>query len=189
MYDPTVKTTEPILAERLGTTVHVSPLRRRLEAMQKQFPSPGAECLEDWLVDVANTRGACVVARPDGPPVSWQAPSVDRLSHEELIVAICQLQCRDRPQMLRLAAQLVSRKAAGFRGLQLLAERERAGLVLGELARQALRVDPNHALWRQIAEVFPSRRPLRAPILHWTRLAEPVMVKGRCNAHGWRLAA
>ena len=189
MYHRGVKKTETTLADRLGTTVHVSPLRRRLEELQEQFPSSGAECLEDWLVDVANARGARIVVRPGGRFSSFNPAPPDRLSNEELVVAICQLQCRDRPQMLRLAAQFISREAVQFRTLRLLAERERAGLVLGELARQALRVDSSHKLWGQIAGAFPQKGKLRSPILHWTRLAEPVMVGGRCNADRWRLAA
>jgi hypothetical protein len=109
------------------------------------------------------------------------------LSNEELVVAICQPHGLDRPQMLRLAGQLISREAVDFGRLRLVAERERAGVVLGGLAREALRVAADHPLWRKLAAAFP--RPIAEPLLHWTRLAQPVMRNGRCNAQAWRLVA
>ena len=177
------------LADRLGQTVHVSPLRFKLERLRCAYPSDGAKELEDWLVDVANARGARIVER--NPPVSpgFTPPGTETLSHEELVAAICQTQCLDRPQMLRLAAQLISRGAADVSALRLVAERERVGRILGELARQALKVDREHGAWRAVLEAFGSEPPLREPILHWTRLAEPVMKDGRCNAAAWRLVA
>jgi hypothetical protein len=180
---------ETTLADRLGKTVHVSPLRFRLLRLTAAYPSPGAACLEDWLVDVANARGARVVTRPHPPSACFVPPSETALSNEELVVAICQLQCLDRPQMLRLAAQLVSRDAVDIRRLVNLALRERVGVVLAELARQALRIDPVHAGWSSILETFRRERPPSEPLLHWTRLAEPIMRDGRCHAAGWKLVA
>lgn len=180
-------TAQPPLAKRLGVTTHVSPLRIKLQCLRRQFPSEGAECLEDWLVDVANARGARIVTRDGGN--TFIPPPLELLTNEELVTGICQLQCLDRPQMLRLAAQLISRQAVHLDELRLLARRERIEPVLGELARQALRVEPDHVLWRALAESFPPRVKLRSPILHWTRLATPVMAKGRCNAETWKLVA
>lgn len=180
---------EPILAERLGMTVHVSVLRHRLCALQKRFPSPGCRCLEDWLVDVANGRGARIVVRPNRPNAPFTPPAETELSNEELVVGLCQLQALDRPQMIRLAAELITRGAARVSALALVARRERVERVLAELARQALRVDAAHPQWRQIAEAFGNQPRLRSAILHWTRLAQPVMKDGRCNAASWKLVA
>lgn len=180
---------ESTLAQRLGVTVHVSPLRRKLAELQRKFPSPNAATLEDWLVDVANARGARIVSRGDSRQNAFQPPTFEELSNEELVAGICLLQSLDRPQMLRLAAQLISQRKIRIRELTLVAHRERTGLVLGELARQALRVDAGHEVWQQLARSFPRSTPLRSPILHWTRLAEPVMKNGRCNAQSWRLVA
>jgi len=180
---------EHALADRLGTTTHVSSLRMKLSRLAQQHPVRSAACLEDWLVDVANARGARIVFREKthGTPTITIPESA--LSSEELVVGICQLQCLDRPQMLRLAAQLISRQSLNIQRLCLIAERERTGIVLAELARQALRVDPEHAAWQSIAERFSSLRPPRDSLLHWTRLAEPDMKNGRCNAQNWKLVA
>jgi len=180
---------EQILAQRLGMTVHVSPLRMKLRRLYLAFPSPSARDIEDWLIDVANERGARVVFRDSRPLHERVDIPEERLSQEELVVAICQLQCLDRPQMLRLAAQFISREVVNVDRLCLIARRERVGPVLAELAKQALRVDAKHRTWRQLAERFATEKPLRDSLLHWTRLAEPVMKNGRCNAEAWKLVA
>lgn len=178
---------ERTLAERLGVTVHVSPLRLKLLRLFKADSRTTAECLEDWLVDVANARGATIVTRENAPPPDWSPPEEKLVTNEELVVALCQPQCLDRPQILRPAAQLISRGAVNPRLLFQVAERERVERVLAELARQALRAEPDHPLWKHIAEVYKAQRPFRDSLLHWTRLAEPIMKNGRYNAERWRL--
>ena len=91
--------------------------------------------------------------------------------------------------MLRLAGQMISRNSVDLQRLCLIAERERVGSVLASLARQALRVDAQHETWLAINGRFASEDRLRDTLLHWTRLAEPIMDGGRCNAKTWRLVA
>jgi len=177
------------LADRLGKTVHVSPLRFKLRALQFAHGSSTKTALEDWLIDLANSRGARIVFREAADADAGIDIPRDELSNEELVVAICQLQCEDRPQMLRLAAQLVSRKAVHPRSLCLVAERERVGPILASLADLALKVEPAHETWQAVRDNFAGERPLRDVLLHWTRVAEPVMTDGRCNATTWRLVA
>jgi hypothetical protein len=184
-----MKANESNLAARLGMSVHVSPLRFKLKRLRGRHESATAECIEDWLVDVANARGARVVCRAEPPDTDFSPPTETELANEELIVAICQLQCRDRPQMLRLAAQLISQQAATPERLVLTAERERVSPILAELARQALHVEPAHALWRHLLDKFAHTVRLRDTLLHWTRLAEPIPANGRLSAGGWRLVA
>jgi hypothetical protein len=176
------------LADRLGKTLHVSPLRYKIVRLMTRFPCPSA-CIEDWLVAVANARGARVVMAASGPDHAFVDPPPSAFSPEELVVAICQVNCLDRPQMLRLAAQLISRGVVDPSRLRLAAERERAQPVLAELSRQALKVAPDHRTWLQINLMFGKELPLREPILHWTRLAEPIMKDGKCHAGAWRLVA
>jgi len=175
------------LADRLGLTVHQSLLERRLRRLMRAYPSCLSSSPEDWLMDVAHARGARVVSRMDGVREGFAAPSPDVFPNEELVVAICALQRLDQPQLLRLAAQLVSRGAVNMDRLLLLARRERAGVVLGELARQALKVEPGHDAWQQIADAFVSQRSLRSPVIHWQRVAWPVMGARRVNAQRWEL--
>jgi hypothetical protein len=176
------------LADRLGLTVHQSVLERRLKRLMHAFPSGLSSSAEDWLMDVAHARGARVVCRMEQDEDKFVSPSTDVFPNEELVVAICGI-CRvDQPQRLRLAAQLVSRGAVNVERLILLGRRERVDVVLGELARQALKVEPEHSVWRQIAVAFPPRCRLRSPIVHWQRLAWPVMeTRRRVNAQRWEL--
>jgi hypothetical protein len=181
---------EPMLADRLGMSVHVSPLRIRLLKLAKKYPVADAKCLEDWLLDVANARGARIVTREHEASLnSFVPPARMEFSDEELIVAICQLQGADRPQLLRLAGQMISRGNFDVVCLIRTAVRERAEPVLKAMAQQALKVAPDHPAWVRLAEAFPRVRTVRDAVLHWTRLAEAVPVNGRCNAASWRLVA
>ncbi len=177
------------LAQRLGMTIHVSPLRIRLLNLMRSYPSRGAQCLEDWLLDIANARGAGIVVRVPAAAADFVPPPLKLLPNEELIVAICQPHNLDRPQILRVAAQLVSRQVVDAGLLIITARRERAERVLAELARQALHVAPDHALWNEIMRAFPGTAALRSPVIHWTRLAIPVPDERGCNANSWRLVA
>lgn len=177
-----------ILAQRLGISRHISPLRFKLKRLAGKNDSPKAVCLEDWLVNIANARGACVVM-PFAAACDFIPPTEEDLLNEELVAAICQPENLDRPQMLRLAAQLITGHAVNVKKLCLIARRERVERVLAELARQALRVEPAHTEWNAILTMFGSELPFREPLLHWTRLAEPVMGPRGYNAVGWRLVA
>ena len=170
-------------------TRHASPLRFRLESLRRAYPCGHASCLEDWLVATANARRARVVTPARESVTGTAAPPRGVLNDEDLVVAMCQLNCLDRPQMLRLAAQLVSRGRLDLQRLRRVAIRERAEPVLAELSRQALKVAPDHAAWRSIHDGFRDQPALREPLLHWTRLAEPVMARGKPNAVAWRLVA
>lgn len=175
------------LADRLGLTVHQSLLERRLRRLMRSYPSSPSQSPEDWLMDVAHARGARVVRRMEECSEGFAAPPPDVFANEELVVAICELQRADRPQLLRLAAQLISRGAVNVTRLLLLARRERADVILGELARQALKVEPGHDVWRRIADTFDTRCALRSPVMHWQRLAWPIMGRRRVNAQRWEL--
>lgn len=178
-----------LLSERLGVTRHVSALRFRLEALMQRHISSDATCLEDWLLDVANARGATFVQRIRDEGHSFHPPGEDVLPNEELVVAICQVNNQDRPQLLRAAAQLISQGKVRAEQLLRVARRERGELVLRELARQALRVDERHVVWSRLAHALGTGSQLRSPILHWTRLAVPIPDERGINAKTWRLIA
>lgn len=177
------------LARRLGLAVHVSPLRMRLRRLMSEYPSPDPGCLEDWLLDVANARGVRSVTRTVSLDVRFRPPEPHLFSNEELVAAICQPHNLDRPQILRAAAELVSRGAVDTAQLIGAVRRERADRVLAELARQALHVEPTHPVWSAVLAALASSPPLRSPLLHWTRLAFPVPdARGVCGL-AWRLVA
>jgi len=167
------------LAKRLGRTCHVSPLRMKLIRLWQRDPG-SVEVLEHWLVDIANSRGTRIVTREE----LVNGPDLNELTNEELVIGLL-LPNRDRPQMLCLAAQLISRKAVDLGELIWLATRERIGFILAELARQACKVELDHPLWRQIDERFATEKPAASPLAHYTPLAQPVMKNGRINVERW----
>ena len=176
----------PMLAKRMGLTTHQSPLRYKLRKLLAADDSASGLSIEEWLLDVANARGAAVITRPHASG-NTANPPLDVLTDEELTVACCQLNAADHPQLLRPAAQLISRGKLDFERLILVARRERAERLLAELARQALIVEPDHAVWKRIAAAFSQARALPDVLIHWTRLAEPVMTFGQPGAQKWRL--
>jgi hypothetical protein len=181
--------TTTTLADRMGVAVHESPLRFKIRRMME--PPRGGEALdpEDWLVELANRRGATVVFRQQESPVGIRWPDRDEFADEEIAVALCQLNGADRPQLLRLPAQWISRGKMDMDLLLRLAKMERAGRTLKELATQALKVEPEHPAWRRIADAFSGEKPFVEPLIHWTRLAEPLFASGKPNPIGWKLVA
>lgn len=176
------------LAERLGTTTHVSPLLFTVRRMMDRFPCRGAVSPGDWLLRLANGRGARIVVPTVGSDGPVCMPDVDEFSDEELVTALLLPHLEDRPQLLRLAAQLVSRGSVSVPRLLWLSKLERTERLLLALATSALRVDPGHAHWSEIHRKLAGLPPLRDVLLHWTRLAEPVP-SPRGVAAGWRLVA
>lgn len=132
------------LGKRLGLITHISILDRKVRALLIEYPSDTAVAAEDWLLDVANARGARVVQRDNPPNESSSSHSKDKFTNEELVVSICLTQRLDRPQLLRLAAQFITRGDVDFKHLVRLSKMERIEIVIGEMARQALKVDCNH---------------------------------------------
>ena len=175
------------LGKRLGLTSHISILDRKVRTLFGEYPSNTAAVAEDWLLDVANARGARVVQRDNPPNEYFTSPSKVKFSNEELVVSICLTQRLDRPQLLRLAAQLITRGDLDVQCLVRIARRERVGIILGEMAKQALMVDCNHPTWKRISEEFPSKKNICSPVIHWQRLAWPVMTSKGYNAEKWRL--
>ena len=96
---------EPLLSQRLGISRHISPLRFKLKRLaEKNLPKKTVR-LDDWLVNMANARWACVVTLF---AATGDFPTEEELSNDGLVTAICQPENRDRPQMLRLTAQLTT---------------------------------------------------------------------------------
>jgi hypothetical protein len=173
------------LAQRLGCAVHVSILRRKLIRCWRKSPG-NAESVEEWLVDLANARCATVIRRSTAG-ANDSFPSPQELSNEELVIGILLPQNLDHRQILRLAAQLISRESVEFAELRRLGKQERVKRILAALAKQALKIAPAHLLWQQIAEAFGNTTPLRSPLLQYTRMAEPVPENGRVCRGRWSL--
>lgn len=175
------------LAQRLGITAPASVLLWKLRRLRQAHPVADAGDLESWLVELAHSRGFHAIQRRPVPlPLSI---SLDMLSNEELIVALLHPALRDEPQLMRPAAQIISRGEVNTAKVITVANRESVSRILANLATQALKASPSHPEWNAISDCLKTTAPLRENVIHWTRLAEPVMkVRGPHNGE-WRLVA
>jgi hypothetical protein len=153
----------PTLARRLGDTIHVSPLLRKVCQM--------SGCTEDrvgeWLLKCAVRRGASHYERdfPGDLP-----PDNSDLSHEELAVALCLGQHPYNSVFIRAAAQLLSSTGSDARRLVRLAVMERVEPVLLHVATIAARFTPDAQPWSYLLRHLPRRRSCSPGILpHWSR--------------------
>lgn len=182
-------TTEAVsghLANRLGLTYHRSPLLMRVRRLLQGFPTGADEPL-GWLLDVANGRGLRIVSR-SGFDGTAEIPGAEVFPDEELAVALCLLEHPDELQPLRVTAQMISAARLNRARLERLIICERVQPVLADMARQALKVAPDHADWNWILQVC-GPPPQSRPLLHWTRLAEPVPGTLPVASGRWRLVA
>ena len=175
------------LAHRLGITENVSPLLMKVRLLMRESPEWNDREAGDWLLSLANARKCNVVVPTEVLP-GLADPGLERFSNEELATAILSPSLPDRPQLLRLAAQLISRRVVQLDVLLWRTRLERTGRVLAALSVQALRVEPGHELWRRLNEALKNEPPLRDSLLHWTRLAEPIPSL-RLISEGWKLVA
>jgi hypothetical protein len=84
---------------------------------------------------------------------------------------------------------MISRGAIDLPKLLLLSKRECASRILANLAIQALKAAPSHPGWIAISKELQPAAPLRENVIHWTRLAEPVMKPRGPHNGEWRLVA
>ena len=153
----------PPLARRLGDTVHVSPLLRKVCQM--------SGCTEDrvgeWLLKCAVRRGASHYER-DFP--ADLPPDNPDLSSEELAVALCLGQHPYNSVFIRAAAQLLSSTRSDERRLTRLAVMERVEPVLLHIANIAARFAPEAQPWSYLLRHMSRRRSCSPDALpHWSR--------------------
>jgi hypothetical protein len=157
------QSSSPLLARRLGDTVHVSPLLRKVCQM--------SGCTEDrageWLLKCAVRRGASHYERDFPSDLPLDNPD---LSHEELAVALCLGQHPYHSVFIRAAAQLLSSTHSNGRRLARLAVMERVEPVLLHIAAIAARFAPGAQPWSYLLRHLPPRLPCPPDALpHWSR--------------------
>jgi len=170
----------PTLAHRLGITAPVTPLLMKVRRLARGAVVP-------WLIETANHRGFNAVQRSG--EINGVCPLPQELSNEELAVAFLLPALDDEPQSLRLPAQMISRAAVEIPSLLHIAECEGALRLLAALAEEALYISPMHVVWQAIANAASGQNALRERLIHWTRLAEPIMRPRGPHNGEWRLVA
>jgi hypothetical protein len=166
----------PPLAQRLGDTVHVSPLLHEI--------CRASGCPEDrvgeWLFKCAVQRGASHYER-DFPE---DLPS-DRaeISNEEIAVALCLGQHPYNSTFIRAAAQLLSSPRTNAPRLARLAVMERVEPVLLYIAAVAERFAPDMHPWSYLLNHLPQRISCPPDALpHWSRFVSQTGVTSFAGA-------
>jgi hypothetical protein len=153
----------PSLARRLGDTIHVSPLLRRI----CEISGCPEDHVGDWLLKCAVHRGASHYERafPEDLP-----PDRPELSNEEIGVALCLGQHRYNPAYIRAAAQLLSSPHTDAPQLVRLAVMERVEPALLHIAAIAARFAPDAEPWQYLLDHLPPRLSNPPDALpHWSR--------------------
>lgn len=151
------------LAKRLGDTVHVSPLLRKLCSIS----GCDEELVGDWLLKCAILRGA---SHYDREFLAGVPPDSEIVSDEEIAVGLCLGQHAYNPAYLRAAAQLLSSSGVDEGRLSRLAVMERVEPVLLYIASIAERFAPEAKPWSFLRRQLPCRRKFsREALPHWSR--------------------
>jgi hypothetical protein len=153
----------PPLAQRLGDTVHVSPLLREI----CRVSSCPEERVGEWLLKCAVQRGASHYVRdfPEELPLD-----TGEISNEEIAVALCLGRHSYNSTLIRAAAQLLSSPGTNAPRLTRLAVMERVEPVLLYIANVAVRFAPDEHPWSYLRSHLPQRLSCLPDALpHWSR--------------------
>lgn len=149
----------PTLAEKLGTTAHLSPLLQK--ARRLGLDAIGMERL-------AIQRGCDYYQ--EGPVLPQLEITSEQFSNEELAIALLNPALRYHPQTLRLGAAMLGAEENDPELLAYLAKVERAEAVVRYVAEAGKRFEPQNEFWpRLLALLPPSPTPNSAIVPHPTR--------------------
>lgn len=148
------------LAHKLGTTPHISPLLMQA----RRLGLPTSEHLEALAV----ARGCRYYGGGNLPVVA--AISRERLSDEELAMALLSVAARYSPQSLRVGAAMASGVRIDPQRLVWLARLERSEAVLRYVAECGARYEPENEFWRSVLASLPAPGAVPSGVLpHPTR--------------------
>jgi hypothetical protein len=152
----------PTLAHKLGETLHISPLFRKVVQSCGSTERAG-----DWLLKIAVQRGARHYKRDFDSALPPDDPS---LSDEEVGVALCLGHLPDRPVFIRAASQLLSSPKINVHKVARLAAMERCEPVIAYIADAAARYAPGVEPWASLRPMLSRRKtPPEDSLPHWSR--------------------
>jgi len=152
-----VKTTT--LAEKLGTTTHISPLLQK--AKRLGLDAKALECL-------AIQRGCSYYQ--NGEKSSAPAVAEAQFSNEELALALLNIALRYDPQTIRLGAAMLSTEGNRIDRIARLAKLERSEAMVRYVAEAGQRFEPQNLFWRDLLLLLPATPPPKSSVVpHPTR--------------------
>ncbi|MCW5557513.1 MAG: hypothetical protein KIT22_06760 [Verrucomicrobiae bacterium] len=149
----------PTLAEKLGTTTHLSPLLMKARRL-------GLDA--DGLERTAMQRG-CDYYYDGSPPLPVPVSRAE-FSDGELALALLNPALRYHPQTLRLGAAMLGAQANDPDELARRAREERCELVVSHVAQAGRRFEPENPFWERLLALLPATPPAKSGVLpHPTR--------------------
>lgn len=147
------------LAEKLGTTPHISPLLQK--AWRLGLDAEGLERL-------AIQRGCDYYG--DGEPVPPLMVDESQFSNVELALSLLNPALRYHPQTLRLGAAMLSAEGNTPEKIAWLAKLERSEGLVRYVAESGRRYEPQNPFWQRLVSLLPVSPPPRSSVVpHPTR--------------------
>jgi hypothetical protein len=147
------------LAEKLGTTTHLSPLLHKARRL-----GLGAAELERLAVQ----RGCDYYH--EGAPLPPAEVSARQFPNEELAIALLNPALRYDPQTVRLGAAMLGAAGNDPATIAWLAEMERCVAVVWYIAAAGRQFEPANAFWSRLLALLPPAPPPKPGVLpHPTR--------------------
>jgi len=162
----------PTLAQRLGTTTHISPLLMKARRLGLRTP-------ED-LERLAVRRGLRYYGEPGEEnllredPVTYGSKPRDAVecafSNEELAIGLLSLSQPFSQQRLRMGAAMLAAAGVSLERLTALAHQERCESVLHHIAICGQKVEPENDFWQRLLRQLPKVKIFAPDVLpHLTR--------------------
>lgn len=149
----------PTLAEKLGTTTHLSPLLHKARRL-----GLGAEELERLAIQ----RGCDYYH--NGEPLPPAPVSQSEFSNEHLAIALLNPALRYHPQTIRLGAAMLGARGADPSTITHLARMERCETVVCYVALAGLKYEPENSFWKELlASLSTMPAPKSGVLPHPTR--------------------
>jgi hypothetical protein len=161
------------LAEKLGTTAHISPLLKKAERLGLHS--------QDMLASLGVARGCWHYRSHDLVAV----PNVSELdlSNEELAIALLSPSLPYSPHSIRVGAAMLGAPGNDAITLTRLAVAERTVAPVRYIASAALRFEPDNPFWRRLLDLLPESLPIKEGVMpHPTRFVSMTGIT-RAGAH------
>jgi hypothetical protein len=156
---PAMEPPPPVLAAKLGTTTHLSPLLRKARRLGLD-----AEGLERLAIH----RGCDYYDK--GEALAPIAVSTSKFSNAELAIALLNPALRYNPWTLRLGAAMLGATGNSPKEIALLAAMERCEAVVRYVAEAGRKFEPQNRFWSNLLQLLPSTPPPKSGVVpHPTR--------------------
>ena len=156
------------LAQRLGTTAHISPLLMKARRLGLSTPEDFEKLAVRRGLGYYDCLGDSSVVREE--PKSQSSDPFGSLSAEELSVALASLSFPYSQLRLRMAAAVLATHGNLPERLARLARRERCEAVFVYIARCGAKVEPENPFWKSLLAHLPPLPEARPDLLpHITR--------------------